>query len=88
MERLEDEEEKLIPRFVFDASEPCRYVSAVLSNEMSSRIHGSYFSVTVFYMAQEDAAKKSKLVSIMQEPGPRSMYTKGVRMSSRFHGCD
>eukprot|EP00210_Caulerpa_lentillifera_P004914 g4690.t1 len=35
-------------------------------------------SVTVFYMAQEDASKKSKLCTIIQEPGPRAFYEKGL----------
>lgn len=54
----EDDETKLIPEFVFDASTPC--------------------SVTVFYMAQEDASKKSKLCTIIQQPGPRAFYEKGL----------
>lgn len=55
---MKDDENKLIPRFVFDASSPC--------------------SVTVFYMAQEDVAKKSKLTPIMQDPGSRAMYNTGL----------
>lgn len=35
-------------------------------------------SVTVFYMAQEDTQKKSRLTTIMQEPGPRATYDAGV----------
>lgn len=35
-------------------------------------------SVTVFYMAQEDATEKSKLTTIMQPPGPRALYDTGV----------
>lgn len=31
-------------------------------------------------MAQEDASKKSKLTTIMQEPGPRALYPTGVRV--------